>query len=107
MWRGVLLARIRHGKGPTAAVRVLSTISLFQDSGPNTGRAERPSEILQLANLGVGHRMQRRKQHTNTNTHDDNNEQRQRHGTRTRRARAHVQSAGAAPTASQRRIGPL
>lgn len=55
-------------QGPHCGLRVLSTISLFQDSGPNTGRAERPSEILQLANLGVGHRMQRRKQHTNTNT---------------------------------------
>lgn len=65
---GVLLARSGSGTA-RAPLRVLSTISLFQDSGPNTGKAERPSEILQLANLGVGHRMQRRKQHTNTPAH--------------------------------------
>lgn len=108
---GNTMSTAGHGRarqGPTAAVpRTIRYCLGFpvQDSGPNTGRARQgraPSEILQVANLGVGHRMQRRNRHTT----DDMARNALHHNLGNRGRAPAEQSPGRPPRASQRRIGP-
>lgn len=107
----------RHGKGPGAPLHELRTIRLFSRQRPKYRQGRTPSDILQLANLGVGHhRMQRRNQHTTTATtattttwHGIHWIPRWVRGRGWDRDRHDNNRAvtWAAPTAPQRRIGPL
>lgn len=68
----------RHGKGP---LQVLRLLGFFSRQRPKYRQGRAPSGILQLANLGVGHRMRRRNQrHTcSSNNNNDNNNDMARH----------------------------